>query len=248
MNTRIAAKMMKANVPTIVANLVSATQMIQTSKNLVDTLDSKVIMYADDTVIYCASDDVNVVENVLDSEMKAVGSYCSDNELFLNLKKGKTESMLFGTARRLSKNGRKLKIYYNETIISCVKDYEYLGNVLHSSLNLNTNFNQAYKRASSRMRLLQNVKSYLNTHAATKIYTLMILPILTYAGPVKSTYAKTQTDKLVSLDLHLRAKSITGNNIANVLHYKCDSTTDLFTLEKCLVCKAMKGQQGTTTP
>ena len=42
--------------------------------DLVDTLDSKVIMYADDTVIYCASDDVNVVENVLNSEMKAVGS------------------------------------------------------------------------------------------------------------------------------------------------------------------------------
>ena len=94
-------------------------------------------MYADDTVTYCASDDVNVVENVLNSEMKAVGSYCSDNELFLNLKKGKTESMLFGTARRLSKNGRKLKIYYHGTIISCVKEYEYLGNVLDSSLNLN---------------------------------------------------------------------------------------------------------------
>ena len=122
--------------------------------DLVDTLDSKVIMYADDTVIYCASDDVNVVENVLNSEMKAVGSYCSDNELFLNLKKGKTESMLFGTARRLSRNWRKLKIYYNGTIISCVKEYEYLGNVLDSSLNLNTNFNRAYKRASSRMRLL----------------------------------------------------------------------------------------------
>ena len=121
--------------------------------------------------------------------------------------------------RRLSKNGRKLKIYYNGSIISCVKEYEYLGNVLDSSLNLNTNFNRTYKRASSRMRLLQNVMSYLTTHAATRIYALMILPILTYAGPVKSTYTKTQTDQLVSL--HLRAKSITGNNHLN-------SMTDLF--------------------
>ena len=190
--------------------------------DLVDILDSKVIMYADDTVIYCASDDVNVVENVLNSEMKAVGSYCSDNELFLNLK------MLFGTARRLSKNGRKLKIYYNGSIISCVKEYEYLGNVLDSSLNLNTNFNQAYKRASSRMRLLQNVRSYLTTHAATNIYTLMIHPILTYAGPVKSTYTKTQMDKLVSL--HLRAKCITGNN-----HLNC--ITNVIQRQICLLVK-----------
>ena len=179
-------------------------------------------------VIYCASDDVNVVENVLNSEMKAVGSYCSDNELLLNSKKGKTESMLFRTARRLSKNGGKLKIYYNGTIISCVKEYEYLGNVLDSSLNLNTNFNRAYKRASSRMRLLQNVRSYLTTHAATKIYTLMILPILTYAGPVKSAYTKTQTDQLVSL--HLRAKSITGNN-----HLNC--ITNVIQREICLLVK-----------
>ena len=65
--------------------------------------------------------------------------------------------MLFGTARRLSKNGRKLKIYYNGSIISCVKEYDYLGNVLDSSLNLNTNFNRAYKRASSRMRLYRTL-------------------------------------------------------------------------------------------
>ena len=77
-----------------------------------DTLDSKIIIYADDTVIYCANDDVNVVENVLSSEMSVVESYCRNSGLFLNLKKGKTESMLLGTAKRSSLNGRELKIYY----------------------------------------------------------------------------------------------------------------------------------------
>ena len=62
------------------------------------------------------------------------------------------------------------------------------------------------------MRLLQNVRSYLNTHAATKIDTLMILPILTYAGPAKSTYTKILTDQLVSL--HLKAKSNTENKVS----------------------------------
>ena len=87
--------------------------------------------------------------------------------------------MLFGTAKRLSQNGRELKIYYNGTIISFVKEYAYLGNVLDSTLTLNTNFDRAYKRTSNRMRLLQNVRNYLNTDAATKIYTMMILPIVT---------------------------------------------------------------------
>ena len=167
--------------------------------DLVDSLNSKVIKYTDDTVIYCANNDVEVLENLLNSEMKIIGSYCSENELLLNLKKGKTECMLFGTAKRLSQNGRELKIYYNGTLISFVKEYVYLGNVLDSTLTLNSNFERAYKRASSHMRLLQNVRNYLNSHAATKIYTMMILPILTYAGPVKLTHTKTQTDRLASL-------------------------------------------------
>ena len=73
--------------------------------DLVDSMNSKVIKYADDTVIYYAND-VDVIENVLNSETKIIGSYCSENELVLNFKKGKTESMLFRMAKKLSQNGR----------------------------------------------------------------------------------------------------------------------------------------------
>ena len=47
-------------------------------------------------------------------------------------------------------------------------------------------------------------------------------------GPLKSTYTKTQTDKLVSL--HLRAKSITGNN-----HLNC--ITNVIQRQICLLVK-----------
>lgn len=48
-----------------------------------------------------------------------------------------------------------------------------------------------------------------------KIYTMMILPILTYAGLVKITHTKTQTDRLTSL--HRGVKAITGNNHLNCI-------------------------------
>ncbi len=98
--------------------------------------------------------------------------------------------------------------------------------MLDNTLTLNTNFDRAYKRASSRMRLLQNVRNYMNTHTATKIYTMMILPILTYAGgPI---HTKTQTDRLASL--HRRAKAITGNN-----HFNC--ITNEIQRQNCLLVK-----------
>lgn len=178
--------------------------------DLADSLTSKVIKYADDTVIYCASKDVDIIESKLNSEIENVGLYCRENELLLNLKKGKTEVMLFGTSRRLCQCGRELRISYNNELVSFVKKYVYLGNLLDNTLTLSNNFDRAYKRASSRLRLLKNVRNHLNIHAATKIFDMMILPILTYAGPVKPVLTKTQTDQLASL--HRRAKTITGNN------------------------------------
>ena len=59
-------------------------------------------MYADDTVIYYAHSDINVIEKVLNEEMSYLSRYFYQNELILNLKKGKTEAMVFGTAKRLS--------------------------------------------------------------------------------------------------------------------------------------------------
>ena len=59
-------------------------------------------MYAGGTVIYYAHSDINVIEKVLNEEMSYLTRYLYQNELILNLKKGKTEAMVFGTAKRLS--------------------------------------------------------------------------------------------------------------------------------------------------
>ena len=75
---------------------------------------------------------------------------------------------------------------------------------------MHSNFEIAYKRVSGRMRLLYGVRNYLTTDAATKIFHMMILPILTYLGPVNPTYTTTQKDRLASLNR--RAKQVTRND------------------------------------
>ena len=121
--------------------------------DLVDSIrHSNVITYADDTVIYYSSNDMNKIENVLNIEMENIGAYCKENELLLNLKKGKTETMLFGTSKRINKSGRDLQIRYQYTDISFMKKYIYLGNTLDNHLLLNYNFDRAYKIASSRLK------------------------------------------------------------------------------------------------
>ena len=52
------------------------------------------------------------IENALTSDLKAMDQYLRENELIINLNKGKTEVMLFGTHK---KRGNKQLMYRTET-------------------------------------------------------------------------------------------------------------------------------------
>ena len=86
--------------------------------------------------------------------MTLIRDYCYCNELVLNLKKRKTEVLLFGTSQRLRKSGKDVSITYNNTPINFVTQNVYLGNMNDNHLLFNENFNRPYKKASGRFRLL----------------------------------------------------------------------------------------------
>ena len=65
-------------------------------------MNSEAVMYADDTVIFFSDKDINLINSKLSEDMTYLSQWLDANELFINLKKGKTECMLFGTAKRLS--------------------------------------------------------------------------------------------------------------------------------------------------
>ncbi len=52
--------------------------------------DACIMLYADDTVLYCARKNSNEIEDLLNSELQKVADWLDENNLFINLKKGKT--------------------------------------------------------------------------------------------------------------------------------------------------------------
>lgn len=161
---------------------------------------SNVIMYADDTVIYFAHKDKAIIEECLNSDFVAISKYLEESELVINLKKGKTESMLFGTSIKLNRISEPLKIKYRESTINNTNSYEYLGNHIDASMNLNQNFEKRRKKASGRVRLLQRVRQYLTKEAAEKVFNLMIAPLLTYCCLTKLQLTQTQQSSLQSIE------------------------------------------------
>jgi hypothetical protein len=176
---------------------------------------SKVVMYADDTVIYVNGKEKENIENLLNQDLKNIAEYFDNNELIINLKKGKTEAMILGTAKRLQTTNKELDLSYKGQKINNVSEYKYLGNIVDRHLNFNTNFEKIYKKASGRLKLLKRLRCFLTQDAAYRIYTMMIVPLLTYRGPVKLTYTKTQENRFVSLER--RAKQVIGTSVPSVL-------------------------------
>ena len=131
---------------------------------------SRTINYADDTVLYVSDQDPLAIKKKLNEDISNVSNWLTENDISLNIKKEKTESMLFGSPARL-KETTPLSIYVNNIEINFTKTYTYLGVLLDPSLNLNENFLTKYRKFSIRLGLLAKLRPNLTTSATQTIYT-----------------------------------------------------------------------------
>ena len=89
-----------------------------------------------------------------------MSKWLQENELALNLKKGKTEVMLLGTKKRLNQQEREIEINYQSQHINNTNNYKYLGVQLDPSLNMQEHFNSICRKASSCIPLLEKNKTF----------------------------------------------------------------------------------------
>ena len=144
-----------------------------------------VITYVDDTLIFIFHKNVSDIETKLNKDLEKISTYFHLNELVINLKKGKSEIMHFGSIQRLKKGGNLLIVMYEGNKINFVTQYNYLDTIIDNHINLNENFNRSSKRASTRLRLLEHLRPYLTVDATIKIYLSMIVPIMVYSSTIQ---------------------------------------------------------------
>ena len=91
---------------------------------------SNVLLYADDTVIYYANKSASDVERVLNTEVGYIAKWFDKKNLILNLKKGKTEFVLYRSSKKLSTQA-DISIKINN-----ITTYKYLGVSLDNQLSV----------------------------------------------------------------------------------------------------------------
>ena len=142
----------------------------------------RMIMYADDTILYYSHKDMKEIEKVLSQDLFTVSKWLQENELVLNLKKVKTEVMLFGTKKCLNQQEHEIEINYQSQPINNRNNYKYLGVQLDPSLNMQEHFNSICREAPSCIHLLKRIRPFITDLATLRIYQVLIVPIITYCS------------------------------------------------------------------
>ena len=124
-------------------------------------------------------------------------------DLFTNMKKEKTEVMLFGTNQKIK--NKSLDISYRFAKISNTTNYKYLGVRLDQNLSLSEHIESVYKKASSRLYLMKRVRPQFTIDAAQMI----LIPIFTYCSIITSLYTETTKKKISSFEKRACSSSST---------------------------------------
>ena len=110
------------------------------------------VMYADDITLYCNLSN-NTNENDLISELHKINEWLASNKLFLNAQK--TKFMFFHSMQRKIKYP-VLTIY--NTIIERVKQFNFLGIVLHYTLKWQKHIDYISKKVSKAIGVMYRLK------------------------------------------------------------------------------------------
>ena len=100
--------------------------------------------------------------------------------------------MLFGTRRRLNMLHGKLALKFGPFEINSTDNYQYFGSVINKSLTLSENFNRNYKKASSRLCLLNALRPNLDDKTSILIYTTMVTPLPMFNSIINLNLTVTQ--------------------------------------------------------
>ena len=153
----------------------------------------KSLTYADDTVIFTSSNDIDAIQDSLSQDLDNLSNWSRDNELIYNLKKGKSKMMLFGTGKRLNLlQGCQVKLSVNGAPINTTTCYKYLGVHLDPTLNFETHFQKIHRKAAGKVNLLWCIRCNIDSFSAQRIYQSMIMPIFTYCGYISLGWSKSR--------------------------------------------------------
>ena len=141
--------------------------------------NSKISMYADDTVIYLSHANLNLAIALIQSDLDRVHTWCNSNKLTINCKK--TKFCMFGMRSTIKHSKTQdVQLSLSNQILERVCSYKYLGLILDEHLTYNKHIKEMNRLVSHKLYLLSKVRKYITTHACINIFKTMVLSLIEY--------------------------------------------------------------------
>ena len=183
---------------------------------------SKVIMYADDIVIYSNEKRDRMAIRNLQVDLNRIGQWCDQNLMTINV--DKTQCMWFSSPQR-APNLLNLDVSINGKRLKPVSKYTYLGVILDSNLTMVPFLNDTIRKAAASIFKLAKLRYLLTEKASIMIYKQCILPIFDYCCFISDCANVTEIARLqimqnqglrICLRVKKRHESVRG------LHARCE--------------------------
>ena len=174
---------------------------------------SRIIMFADDTMLICNHKNIKFLKFVLEHYMSILTNWFRANKLSLNINKM--------VLLKFWPDGKKFDIEVEGVSIVNLNYTKFLGIMVDDCLTWKHHVNVVMNKVRSNKKLLTNAKNLLNANALRNVYQGHIYSHLTYGlvvwGNMISNKVKEDLYKLQKQCIHIVSKWNPKTNI-NLLH------------------------------
>ena len=157
----------------------------------------KVLMFADDCVLYKSGKDWNVVKNCLQNDLDVYIKWGKEHNLLLNASKSKAMLICNRNARAVI--GDPAPFNAGNRQIMFVHNYCYLGCVLNDEFTITNEYKAVYRKAERKVYMLGKLRYYVNSETALLIYKQAVLPYFDYGGFLLMAVNRGQSKDLQTL-------------------------------------------------
>ena len=156
---------------------------------------SKYLLYADDTVLYTADNDIERAITHMNDDLYSVQKWCSDNSLTINSKK--TKFMEYSLNRNHSFKD-ECHCYLLGQPLEVVDKYKYLGIILDTHLTYKPHIKSVISKVTNKLSVLTKIRKYIDVHTSLVLFKSMILSHFDYGDFI---YAAASNDILNDIQI-----------------------------------------------
>ena len=172
--------------------------------DLVDNIQCDIKLYADDTTLYIATDDLQQGTLLLDQDLNTIHTW--SRQWLVTFCPNKTEYMHVSLKKRDNPSDPPT---FNGQLLREVETHKHLGVTFSSNLNWTEHISSITKGASKSLDAMRKLKHTVDRKTLNSIYIAFIRPKLEYANVIWHDCSQADSDLLEGLQLDA-ARIVTG--------------------------------------